>query len=222
MSVAFDEGRHEPGGPGWLERWTFEAWDEGAALGALAAITLVSSERRAWYWSALIRDGEPLLTIVDTDLRMPATSLAIRGEGLWADHICETPLDHWTIANEAFAVALDDADEALGAQRGVLVPLGLDLEWEARGAPASTDDGYVVPARVSGEILVADSTLTVDVVGRWRHEWGVLTWPGASTPTPVGLRAPLRIDRHGQAPVLVERVLARDGWHEWLHQELGP
>ena len=29
---ASDEGRHEPGGPDWLERWSFEAWAEDATF----------------------------------------------------------------------------------------------------------------------------------------------------------------------------------------------
>ena len=47
----FDEGRHEPepSTGDWHERWTFEAWDEDATFGAVAAITLVPASRQAWY-----------------------------------------------------------------------------------------------------------------------------------------------------------------------------
>ncbi len=136
----------------------------------------------AWYWAAVVRKGHPLLTLVDTELRLPSTSLAIRGEGLWADHVCETPLEHWTVANEAFSVALDDPDEALGAQRGVLVPLGIDLEWESAADPVEGPDGYSIEATVSGEILIADGSLGIDAIGRWRHEWGRLDVAGAARP----------------------------------------
>jgi hypothetical protein len=218
----FDEGRHEPGVGEWLERWTFEAWDEDATFGAMAAITLVPASRHAWYWSAVVRDGHPLLTLVDTELRMPSTSLTLRGEGLWADHVCETPLEHWTVSNEAFAVALDDPDEALGAQRGDLVPLGLDLEWERAQDPREIPSGYSIAAIVNGEILIAAETFAVDATGVWRHEWGILEWPRAPADPPTGMRAPLRIDRSPGNPILVERVVNEAGWHEWLRPEPAP
>jgi hypothetical protein len=146
---------------------------------------------------------------------MPATSLTLRGSSLWADHVCETPLEHWTVANEAYAVALDP-DEALGAQRGDIVPLGFDLEWESTGDPVELADGYAIDAMVTGEVLIADENLGVDVAGRWRHSWGSLPWPHAPARPPHGLRAPLRIDLLTGAPLLVERVVDDRGWHEWL------
>ena len=222
MNPEFDEGRHQPGGVEWQERWTFESWHPDATFGAMAAITLLPASRHAWYWAAVVRESRPLLTLVDTDLRMPSTSLALRGEGLWADHVCETPLEHWTVANEAFSVALDDADEALGAQRGVLVPLGFDLEWEAAADPVELSDGYAIDATVSGEILIADENLNVDLTGRWRHQWGPLHWVHAPAHPPHGIRAPVRIDQPSGPPVLVERVMNEHGWHEWLSPATAP
>ena len=222
MTADFDEHRHEPEGDDWQERWTFEAWDTDGTFGAVAAITLLPHSREAWYWAAVVRADHPLLTLVDTELRLPSTSLAIRGEGLWADHVCETPLEHWTVANEAFSVALDDPDEALGAQRGVLVPLGIDLEWESAADPVEEPVGYSIDATVSGEILIADASLSIDATGRWRHEWGRLKWQEHPAHEPQGLRAPLRIDQHGRIPLLVERVVDEGGWHEWLRREPGP
>ena len=84
--------------------------------------------------------------------------------------------------NEAFSVALDDPDEALGAQRGVLVPLGIDLEWESAADPVEGPDGYSIEATVSGEILIADGSLGIDAIGRWRHEWGRSGVAGAARP----------------------------------------
>lgn len=222
MNPEFDEGRHEPGGTGWQERWTFEAWNKGGTFGAVAAITLEPASRHAWYWSAVVREHHPLLTLVDIELHMPSSSLTLRGASLWADHVCETPLEHWTVANEAYAVALDDPDEALGAQRGNVVPLGFDLEWEAAEDPVEHDEGYSIAATVTGEILIADDTLAIDVSGRWRHDWGSLEWPHAPTSTPTGMRAPLRIDRPAGPPLLVERVVDEAGWHEWLRPESAP
>ena len=222
MTADFDEHRHEPEGDDWQERWTFEAWDIDGTFGAVAAVTLLPRARQAWYWAAVVRKGHPLLTLVDSELSLPSTSLAIRGEGLWADHVCETPLEHWTVANEAFSVALDDPDEALGAQRGVLVPLGIDLEWESAADPVEGPGGYSIEATVSGEILIADGSLGIDAIGRWRHEWGRLEWPEPPARVPQGLRAPLRIIQSDSTPLLVERVVNEDGWHEWLRREPGP
>ncbi len=129
-----------------------------------------------------MREGHPLLTLVDTELRLPSTSLAIRGEGLWADHVCETSLEHWTVANEAFSVALDDPDEALGAQRGVLVPLGIDLEWESAADPVEGPNGYSIEATVSGEILIADESLGIDLIGRLAARVGTPDLAGAARP----------------------------------------
>ena len=177
MSPSSTKRRHEPDGVEWQERWTFESWHPDAHVRCRAPRSpSCRHARHAWYWAAVVRECHPLLTLVDTELRMPSTSLAFRGEGLWADHVCETPLEHWTVANEAFSVALDDPDEALGAQRGVLVPLGFDLEWEAAADPVELSDGYAIDATVSGEILIADENLSVDLTGRWRHQWGPLHW----------------------------------------------
>jgi hypothetical protein len=72
----------------------------------------------------------------------------LRGPGLWLSLVCETPGEHWTIGLEAFALAVDHPDD----ERGDLVALGLDLEWEA-------------PGRVHGEVLVADARWDVDEPG---------------------------------------------------------
>ena len=68
-----------------------------------------------------------------------------RANGLWLSLVCETPGEHWTIGLEAFALAVDDPDD----ERGDLVPLGLDLEWEA-------------PGSVYGEVLIGDERIELD------------------------------------------------------------
>jgi hypothetical protein len=200
MNPEFDEGRHPPDGVEWQERWTFESWHPDATFGAMAAVTLLPASRHAWYWAAVVRESHPLLTLVDTELRILSRSPCAGGWPI----TCETPLEHWTVANEAFSVALDDPDEALGAQRGVLVPLGFDLEWEAAADPVELSDGYTIDATVSGEILIADENLNVDLTGRWRHQWGPLHWAHAPAHPPHGIRALRTTSR--RPPVLVERV----------------
>jgi hypothetical protein len=83
------------------------------------------------------------LVVRDDEVR-PGPDL--RGPGLWLSLVCETPGEHWTIGLEAFALAVDHPDD----ERGELVPLGLDVEWEA-------------PGRLHGELLVGAERYELDV-----------------------------------------------------------
>jgi hypothetical protein len=173
--AAADERPHPPGDhPGWGESWSFEFFT-AAGLGGYVTLTLFPSRGAAWYWAYLVGDGGGgPVAVIDDDapLPRPPGSLELRTEGLWADHICETPLDHWTIGNEAFALRFDDPDEVFGRQRGERVPLGFDLEWETAAASARIDDGYAVPCVVHGEVLVGHDRLAINGSG-WRdHRWG--------------------------------------------------
>ena len=50
--------------------------------------------------------------------------LEIRTEGLWAELLCETPGEHWTLGLEAFGVRLDTVAEAWPPGNGAwVVPL---------------------------------------------------------------------------------------------------
>lgn len=91
--------------------------------------------------------GGQLLVVRDHDAPPPgAGTFDIRSHGLWLSLVCETPDEHWTVGLEAFALAVDHPDD----DRGHLVPLGLDVEWEA-------------PGRVHGELLVGDERVDLDV-----------------------------------------------------------
>jgi len=68
----------------------------------------------------------------------------VRGSGLWLSLVDEGD-GRWTVGLEAFALSVDDPDDA----RGDLVPLGLDLEWEPRGG-------------VHGELLIGDEHFDLD------------------------------------------------------------
>ena len=54
--------------------------------------------------------------------------------------VCEVPGVHWTFGLEAFALLLDDRDEARTATVGTRLPVGFDLEWDT--------------GRVDGELLL--------------------------------------------------------------------
>ena len=132
----------------------------------------------AWYHAFLVGAGRPTVAVIDQDVPIPANTLEIRTHGLWADHICETALDHWTVVNEAHAVAVDDPAELYGRAHGTQTPIAIDLEWETDGEPYpySGVTRYEIPCTVHGEILVGDETIDFAGHGQRDHSWGVRDW----------------------------------------------
>lgn len=90
------------------------------------------------------------LVVRDDEAPAPVDG-TIRTHGLWLSLVCETPGEHWSVGLEAFALAVDDPDD----ERGELVPLGLDVEWEA-------------PGHVHGDLLVGDVVVALDVAAELR------------------------------------------------------
>jgi hypothetical protein len=183
---AADEHRHRPG-PGlwWMEWWELVFWTRDASLAGSVRLTLVPGAGRAWYWADVVGAGRPLVAAREDEVELPRGSgLEVRAEGLWSALTCETPLEHWSVGLEAFALAFDDPDEATAGARGDRVPLGLDLEWEADGAamdsaPLGLRAGgrrYEQPAVVQGDVLIGTERLEVDGPG-WRvRGWGQAEW----------------------------------------------
>lgn len=174
-----DERRHEPGPElRWAESWTFDFTSDDGTVGGWARLTLLPYEGRAWYHGFVTGPDRQLVAVLDHDVPHPASGLEIRTTGLWATHICETPLDHWTIGLEAFGLGVDDPAEIYGRQFGDRVPLGFDLEWEAE-APAMVGgpDRYRQPCTVTGELLVGSAEIDLDATGWREHRWGpVSVW----------------------------------------------
>jgi hypothetical protein len=114
----------------------------------------------------------------DLDVTPPrAAALEVRAEALWAELVCETPLEHWSVGLEAFGVRLDHPRDALGDERGERVPIGLDLEFEAASPPIDLGGtGYVQCGSVAGEVLVGRATLPLDDRAVRLHEWGPAPW----------------------------------------------
>jgi hypothetical protein len=177
--AAADERRHRRGPqPWWGESWSFDLAAADASVGGFVRLGWYPKLGVAWYWAALVGRDRRLVLVRDHDIEIPrGEALEIRGQGLWSAVTCETPLDHWSVGLEAFGVALDDPIEAFGGERGDLVGLGFDLEWEATGpAWAPGPDGYDQACRVSGEILVGDERLEFAGRGHRGHAWGVQDW----------------------------------------------
>ena len=189
--TATDERRHPPTEDRrWEESWWFDFVAPDGSLGGFVRIALQPHRRRSSYWAALVRDGHPLVTVLEHDAPLPGPpGLEVRADGLWCDHICETPLDHWTIGLEAFGLGLDDPGDVFGRCVGDPVPLGFDLEWETAVGVESTSNrrqrgggevGYGVACTVFGEVLVGSERLELDGFGHRAHHWGVRDWVAPS------------------------------------------
>jgi hypothetical protein len=170
---------------GWCDAHQFDLAAADGSLGVSVRLALHPAARRAWYWAYVVRPDEGPVVVRDHDVPFPRAGLEVRAEGLWAELICETPLEHWSLRLEAFGVQLDDPLDATTGEIGTRMPVGLDLGWEllAPAEPDATTDpaarGYVQPGRVHGEVLLGAARIEIDGFGVHRHEWGPVPWASA-------------------------------------------
>jgi hypothetical protein len=174
-----DEHPHPLAGDGWSESWSFDLASADGELGAWVAFTRFDDH--AWYQAMLAGPHRQLLAVLDHQVPFRSNPLEVRTTGLWADHVCETPFDHWTLGLETFALGVDDPLELHGRQHGDTVALGLDLEWETDGPVLEPPDaagvtGYELACRVHGEVLVGRDVIDFEGVGTRSHRWGPLHW----------------------------------------------
>jgi hypothetical protein len=174
-----DEHPHPPVGDGWSETWSFDLASADGELGAWVAFTRFADH--AWYQAMLTGPRRQLLAVLDHHVPFRSNPLEVRTTGLWADHICETPLDHWTLGLETFALGVDDPLELHGRQHGDTVALGFDLEWETDGPVLEPSQqagvrGYELACRVHGEVLVGREVIDFEGVGTRAHRWGPIDW----------------------------------------------
>jgi hypothetical protein len=168
-----DEGRREA--------WWFDAV---AAAGSLAVAVCVGrrpSVGRGWYWAVVAGAGRKTVWVMDPDLALPASgpALELRAPGLWADHNPSAPGGHWSVAAEAFGVALDDPWDAWDRAFGDPTPVGLDLEWDPVTPPLVLDGdlggpagSWAVGCEVHGEVLVGDERFELTCTGSRGRWWG--------------------------------------------------
>jgi hypothetical protein len=221
-----DERRHPPpADPSWCEVFDLTFRSPLATFGGHITVMLWPALGRCWYWTSVVQEGQPLVTIVETDIVLPRNGLELRAQGLWADHNCETPFRHWSYGLEAFALRLDEPDEALSGFRGERIGLGYDLEWEFGSQPPvrRPDGGYDHDGCVHGEVLVGADAFDLEGIGQRTHWWGTgLPWGSHIRPT--GLPGPVTSRLVGRAVavlptpkgrLVVERQLQRAddaGW----------
>ncbi len=216
-----DERPHPPGaGSWWQETWVFDLWTPDG-LGAFTWLTLVPNQRRAWYWAVLVRPGEPVLYLADVDVPLPRSGLEVRSEGLWASHECEVAFEQWTVANEAYAVALDHPDDALGRAHGRPAPGRLRHRVVRGGGPgAAGGHDWLPPGRHGGRTRRAaagapggrGARLPVALVGRAAPGSDGSDASGSSEVE--GFQLALRLGDDPNGSVVV-RALTPDGWREW-------
>lgn len=176
-----DEDRHAASGdPSWTETWELRLVDPNHQLGVAIAVISRPVERRMSYLTAVFGEGRSPCLVVEHDIVAPASGLELRASGIWADHICETPFEHWSVGLEAFGLAFDSPEEAVTTGHGHSVPMGFDLEWEDEEGPVGfdRDSGYLMAGIAHGEVLVGRERLEVDGQGQRLHRWG----PGPRIP----------------------------------------
>lgn len=230
--TARDDHAHDPGPGDAQEHWHVELVTE-SGLALFARLTCWPSAGVAWWWTAVVAPDivGPVL-VRAPELALPRTgALDVRGEGVWAELVCETPLEHWSIGLEAFGVRLDDPLDALRDEWGERIAVGLDLEWEAAGEPVPTHAeaphaGYAQVGSVHGDVLLGRTTIAIDARGVRVHEWGDPRWwterrerafgvaPDGSLRAHDALDAVALDDTHRVAIV----VDAPDGRHAALHR----
>ena len=176
-----DEGSHEAGTERlWSESWYFDFFQADGSLGGWVRIGLCHNLGVAWYHAYVVGNGCPILAVQDLEVPLPKPgSLEVRTHGLWADHTCETPLEHFTIAAETHALSIEDPVALYEREpRGDQVPLGLDLEFETDGSPHHYlyTTRYEIPCRVHGEVLIGDERIALDGWGQRDHSWGERDW----------------------------------------------
>ena len=118
-------------------------------------------------------------------------------------------MQQWTLANEAFAVALDDPDDAVGRAYGTVTPMAFDLEWYATAAVVPVAAGYRQMGEVHGTIELPGTAIEIVAIADRRHTWGPLLLP------PVGGRAsdpyvPWRLPAPFDA--VIDDTLGDRGW----------
>jgi hypothetical protein len=157
-----------------------ESWalDFAADRGVAGFVRLARVGDRCWYWCYLVGEGVGLVAVRDHDVAPPRRPdvLEVRADALWAELVCETPGEHWSVGLEAFGVRLDDPLDAWpvdlrAGEIGERVAVGLDLEWESdvAGAPHGI---------VHGDVLLERDRYELDGFGTLAHAVSPDTaWP---------------------------------------------
>ena len=173
--IGADEGQHQPhGGVGWHEVHRVDAWSLDGALAVSWSVTARPATARAGFLAAVLRPDEAPVVLAEDDIELPPRRWELRTSGLWAECVCETPLEHWSYGLESFALVIADPAELLGRAVGDRLPLGWELEFEARDeATWEATDAYGQDGEVHGVVLLGRDEVEVSLACARRHWWGL-------------------------------------------------
>ncbi len=209
-----DERDEQPHPDVAVDEWVFTCWERDGSAGLVSGYRVDRSRHGGgWYWAALVGAGRPLLHVAEWSVPARADPFLVKAPGLWAELTCDAPMRQWTIANETYAAALDDADDALGRAYGVPSAVAFDLEWYATAAAVEVPDGYAQDGVVHGLVELAGGPLHLtEVPARRWHRWGASLAPVDVLPAyaHTGLRAPFAFPDG----TTTDWVLTPDGWRE--------
>ena len=154
----------------------------GASAGYVR-IGLYPNLGAVWYWACVVGEGRPLVTVIDHEVaaaRRASGRSRSAPSGLWADHTCETPLDHFSLGLEAFGVALDDPAEVYGAvpRRPGADRLRPRVGDRRRGRSATRRRRPATRCRAGCTARSSSATRRIDFDGHGQrdHSWGVRDW----------------------------------------------
>jgi hypothetical protein len=194
VSTPADEGRHEPGpGEHWQESWYFD-FSRADGTGGFVRLGFVPHQRVAWYWAYLVTPDRGLVVVRDHEVPLPrstealdAVDFEVRADSLWAEVVCETPMEHWGLGLESFGVCLDEPADAYRGELGERLAVGLDLEWEVISPvfdypyPADSEHAHYEHAGiVHGELLIGPDRIPFEGYGTRDHSWGDRDWWSSS------------------------------------------
>lgn len=199
-----DEGEHTDVA---VESWWWWTRDETADIGLFVGLEVRG--RRFDYWCGLVRSGAPYLYAAELDGLGRRDGLELKPAEMWADHVCDIPFTQWSVANELYAVLLDDPHDACGRAYGERVPVAADIEWAAAGDPeAFGERGYRQRGEADVVVELKAGNLRFSGPAERLHVWGVPFVP-ADLALPVGVpHAPYR-RTDGRC---VNQVLTSQGW----------
>lgn len=176
--TAQHERWQEPDGqPEWAEGHRLELFAAESGDGPLAVVAelrRLPNARKAHARAAVLEAGKASIGLTETDIPAPTIGWEVRSSGIWAEFVCETPLDHWSYGLEAFALEVDGPRDLIDLGVGHRVPLGWELEFEAAGPATWIADGcYIQAGRGHGLLLSADGEREIETKARRWHWWGI-------------------------------------------------
>ena len=142
----------------------------------------------------------------------------MKGELLWAEHLCESAHQQWTVSNESRASAVDDPLEIARTGFGDPTPVASDLEWYATAGTTSLDSGtgYQQSGVMHGVVeVLGRPTVELSEVSAWRcHRWWPVDGEAPGELLPLGTSQPVDAVISGPRQSYMTLGLNDDGWLE--------